>query len=303
MAAGLPSQGDDPDCRDRRNSWGRECRGFPPVWRRDRNRRAPPAGIRDGRRLGPHEGAAAGISVRRWPYCRDRAWLRPNGGQAAGPGGTDMTVATLPARRVAEAPLSCRENWEMLRRPRYPAAPRRTIRRHVLDSLTAAASGRKDTVPSGSRSAHSAGARRPSWCPITRALTVTGAVRDLIPREMSSVTVTAVPAARPPATTDRGRRRPHRRSDRPAHLRITRTWRDPRDAQRGRPRDAMPADGPAARRVRAAAAGRGDLRERPPGGRVRAAGGLPSHGPPLPATTRVPPFIPDAIGAFGALAG
>ncbi len=39
----------------------------------------------------------------------------------------------------------------------------------------------------------------PQLVPITRALTVTGAVRDLIHREMSSVTVTAVPGGRPSA--------------------------------------------------------------------------------------------------------
>jgi hypothetical protein len=35
--------------------------------------------------------------------------------------------------------------------------------------------------------------------PITRALTVTDAIRELIQRELSSVTVTAVPVVRPSA--------------------------------------------------------------------------------------------------------
>jgi len=39
----------------------------------------------------------------------------------------------------------------------------------------------------------------PPLVPTTRTLTVTGAVRDLIQREMSSVTVTAVPVVRPSA--------------------------------------------------------------------------------------------------------
>ena len=173
-------------------------------------------------------------------------------------------------------------------------------------SLTAAASGRKDTATSGSRSARSTGARRPQLVPITRALTVTGAVRDLIHREMSSVTVTAVPVGPPIRAGHRGpgRRRPDRRSGRPAHLRIARTWRAPKDAQpevparrdaRGRPR--CPA-------AAAAAAGRGDLRERPPDGRAPGGGRLPSDGPgrarssPAPAEPRHLPS--DAIGAFEA---
>ena len=43
------------------------------------------------------------------------------GGPAAGSGGTDMTVATRPAQRVAQAPLSYRKNMKMLRGPQLAA--------------------------------------------------------------------------------------------------------------------------------------------------------------------------------------
>jgi hypothetical protein len=105
-------------------------------------------------------------------------------------------------------------------------------------SLTAAASGRKDTMTSGSRSALSTGARRPSWCS-------TGG-----PRATRCLRAAPLPGG-----------------------------------ARGR-------------------GCRGDLRERPPGGRPRAAGGLPSDGPgrarPLPATAELSHLPSDAIGAFGA---